>query len=433
MTTHCYSTILTIDDDCSVRENIVTYLEDSGYIILQAENGRTGLEMFRRETPDLILVDLCMPEVDGLEVLAKVTEESPETPIIVVSGAGIVRDAIEALRLGAWDYVLKPIHDMDVLEHVVRKALERARLLAENEKYYEYLQEQNARIQEEIIERKYAEAALQQTNAALQQRTRELSQTLDHLKATQQELIQSAKMAALGQLVAGIAHELNTPVGVSVMAASFLETKTREMAETYSTGTLQRSGLETYIQLAVESASIILSNLTRASKLIQSFKQVATDESLSEKRDFNLKNYIDDVLLSLSPMYNKTKHLISVNCPEDLSLTSYPGAFMQILTNLIENSLLHGFENIEQGNIALEVQKQNGNIVFRYSDNGKGMEQEHTQKIFDPFFTTKRSQRKVGLGMHIVYNLVAQGLGGHIECQSDVGRGTTFMIQIPLL
>ncbi len=164
MTSTSCITILTIEDEPPVREGIATYLEDSGYVVLQAENGSIGLEVFRRESPDLILVDLRMPEVDGLEVLATVTKESPDTPAIVVSGAGMIGDAVEALHMGAWDYVLKPISDMEVLLHAVRKALERSRLLIENKRYQEHLEElvrtRTAELQKEITERKRAEEAL---------------------------------------------------------------------------------------------------------------------------------------------------------------------------------------------------------------------------------------------------------------------------------
>ncbi len=139
--------ILTIDDEAVIRENIAMYLEDSGYVVLQAENGRIGLEVFHREHPDLILVDLRMPEIDGLEVLAQVTQESPDTPILVVSGTGVMADAVEALHLGAWDYILKPIHDMAVLEHAINKTLERARLLHENTRYQAYLEQRTAELE----------------------------------------------------------------------------------------------------------------------------------------------------------------------------------------------------------------------------------------------------------------------------------------------
>ncbi len=171
MTLKNRSTILAIDDEPPILEGISTYFQDSGYIVLKAENGRIGLEVFRREKPDIVLVDLRMPEVDGLEVLATVTQESPDTPIIVVSGTGVIADAVEALRLGAWDYVLKPLHDMAVLEHAVNKALERARLITENKKYQEHLEEEikkrtaelkrlNVQLQTELAERIRAEETL---------------------------------------------------------------------------------------------------------------------------------------------------------------------------------------------------------------------------------------------------------------------------------
>lgn len=273
---------------------------------------------------------------------------------------------------------------------------------------------------------------VEERTGELQKANLALRESLEELHRTQNQLIQSGKMAALGNLVAGVAHEINTPVGIGVTAASLLEEKTSEMARAYSSGQLKRSDLEKYIKMARQSSTSILSNLERASELIQSFKQVAVDQSVEEKRRFRFKKYIDEVLLSLWPGYKRTGHTISVACPDDLFLYSYPGVFMQIITNMVVNSLVHGFEDIEQGNIQISVSKQEDMLHFRYSDNGKGMDEEHIRKIFDPFFTTKRARGGTGLGMHIVYNLVTQTLNGQIECSSIPGKGTDFFIRIQL-
>jgi len=287
-------------------------------------------------------------------------------------------------------------------------------------------------IARDISKQKRNEEELKRAKEEAELSNQALHESLEKLKNTQKQLVQSEKMASLGGLVAGVAHEVNTPVGIGVTAASFLERKTSEIVDYFTKGKLKRSDLEKYLNLSVDSTSAILTNLNRAAELIQSFKQVAVDQTVEEKRRFNIKNYINEILKSLKPKYKRTKHQINVYCPEDIEITSFPGAFMQILTNLIMNSLVHGFENIEQGNIFINIAKSNDKIHFVYSDDGHGMTQEQCEKIFDPFYTTKRGHGGTGLGMHVVYNLITQTLNGSIECNSVPGRGTVFSITLPI-
>jgi PAS domain S-box-containing protein len=288
----------------------------------------------------------------------------------------------------------------------------------------------------DITERKQTEQEIRRLNAELEQRiaerTAELEASLETLKRAQKQLVESEKMAALGSLVAGIAHEINTPIGVGVTAASYLELQTKKFTAQYASNTLKRSDLEQYVKVAQESATIILGNLNRAAHLIRSFKQVAVDRSTEEQRRFKLKEYLDDILLSLRPHLKKTKPTVMVNCPENLELTSYPGSFSQILSNLIMNSLIHGFDDYKEGEITIDVSVDDTSLHISYHDNGKGISDTHLPRIFDPFFTTKRTQNNTGLGMHIVYNLITQQLNGTISCESTPGKGTTFSIEIPV-
>ena len=265
----------------------------------------------------------------------------------------------------------------------------------------------------------------------VEERTQELKQSLDTIQKTQKQLVQSEKMAAIGGLVAGVAHEINTPIGIAVSAASHLEDKTGEFVKKVESKKLKRSELDSYAKTASDSSNLILKNLSGAVKIVQGFKQVAVDQTSGERREFKLKAYIEDVLLSLKPKLKKTKHLVTVNCPEDLALNSFPGAFSQIISNLIMNSLIHGFDEMEAGEIGFDAAEDGGSIVLTYRDNGKGMNEKDLTKIFDPFFTTKRSQGGSGLGMHIVHNLVIQTLGGSITCKSELGNGITVRIQLP--
>ena len=246
----------------------------------------------------------------------------------------------------------------------------------------------------------------------VEERTQELKQSLDTIQKTQDQLVQSEKMAAIGGLVAGVAHEINTPIGIAVSAASHLEDKTGEFVKKVASKKLKRSELNSYAKTASDSSNLILKNLSGAVKIVQGFKQVAVDQTSGERREFKLKPYIEDVLLSLKPKLKKTKHVITVNCPEDLKLNSFPGALSQIISNLVMNSLIHGFEEMDAGDITFDAARENGSVLLTYRDNGKGMDEKALSKIFDPFFTTKRSQGGSGLGMHIVHNLVTQTLGG---------------------
>ncbi|MBW4681701.1 MAG: AAA family ATPase [Microcoleus vaginatus WJT46-NPBG5] len=277
---------------------------------------------------------------------------------------------------------------------------------------------------------------LQEFNQNLEQlvgdRTQELSDALDNLKATQSKLVEAEKMASLGGLVAGVAHEINTPVGVGVTVASALAEHTTEFSSIYKSGKMKRSELEEFLEIAIQSSNTLLINLQRAAALIQSFKQVAVDQSSEERRIFHVKDYLDEILLQLKPKLRHTKHLIEVLGENNISLDSYPGAFSQIVTNLLINSLTHAYKGDTEGKILIHFQQENDLLILNYSDDGEGIPVENLSKIYEPFFTTKRSQGGSGLGLHLVYNLVTQKLKGEIECQSEVGVGTKFVIKLPM-
>ncbi len=265
----------------------------------------------------------------------------------------------------------------------------------------------------------------------VQQRTTELSQTLADLQSTQTKLVESEKMASLGGLVAGVAHEINTPVGIGITAASLLADKTTEFFDTYKSGQMKRSQLEKFLDTAMQSSSMVLSNLNRAADLIQSFKQVAVDQCTEEQRTFNLKQYLSEVLISLKPKLRTTQHQVEIKGDEAIALNTYPGALAQIITNLVMNSLTHAYMPEDAGYLVFDFKQKGEQIIFEYADDGKGIPKENLSKIFDPFFTTKRGQGGSGLGLHIVYNLVTQKLNGTIECESQVGVGTKFVIKLP--
>jgi len=284
-----------------------------------------------------------------------------------------------------------------------------------------------------------ADFEIKQLNNSLEQQVtetartnRELEVAMGRLKEAQVQLVQAEKLASLGALVAGVAHEINTPVGVGVTAASALQARAGQLRGQYEREEMRRSDLERFVALAEESTQIILRNLQRAADLIHSFKQVAVDQSSGERRRFGLKAYIDEILLSLRPRLKKTQHVVEVQCPEDLVVDSYPGAIAQILTNFLTNSLLHAFEDRDTGHIRIAVHSADERLTLEYADDGRGIAPEHLSRIFDPFFTTKRGIGGSGLGLHIVYNLVTQLLGGTIQVASEPNRGARFIIQLPM-
>jgi len=272
---------------------------------------------------------------------------------------------------------------------------------------------------------------LEESRDVLEQRTIELSEALAKLKTTQEQLIESEKMAALGNLVAGVAHEINTPVGNSVTAASTLAEETTSFTTSVTAGQLKRSTLNNYLDLATEASEIILSNLQRAGELIQSFKQVAVDRTSLERRTFALKSYLAEILVTLEPQLKKTPHQVTVTGDDTIHISSYPGAFAQIVTNLIANSIAHAYPTNKPGSIQLDIQQQPQQIVIQYQDDGCGIESQYLNNIFEPFFTTNRDHGGSGLGMHIVYNLVTQKLKGTIKVTSQVNLGTIFTITLP--
>ena len=252
------------------------------------------------------------------------------------------------------------------------------------------------------------------------------------LRQAQQDLIQAEKMASLGSLVAGVAHEINTPLGNTLTASSHLYDKVTELATMLEENRLRRSDLVAFVGLLTETTRLMVTNCERAAELVQSFKQVAVDQTSGERRRFDLKQYIDEVLLSLRPRLRKTGHRIAVECPENLEIDGYPGAVSQLLTNFLLNSVMHAYDAGQAGAIAIRVRRlEDGLVELTYTDDGKGIPPELLGRIYDPFFTTRRGTGGSGLGLHIVYNLVTGTLRGQIAVQSEPGHGTCFTVRFP--
>lgn len=281
-----------------------------------------------------------------------------------------------------------------------------------------------------------AKQDLEDLNASLETRVRErsadLESALETLQRTQHDLIASEKMASLGSLVAGIAHELNTPIGNSLLASTALADKVNAFEAQLSGGTLRRTALSAYTDEVRIASGLISSSLQKAANLIASFKQIAVDQTSDQRRTFNLLSVVLDTTATYTPRLKRANCDITFNVPPELELDSYPGSFYQILTNLLNNALAHAFEGRDQGAIAITAVELDGDMVdIAFSDDGIGMAEDVRRHVFDPFFTTKMGHGGTGLGMNIVYNIVTGVLGGRIVVDSKPGEGTTARFTVP--
>ncbi len=255
---------------------------------------------------------------------------------------------------------------------------------------------------------------------------------LRNLRETQNSLIEAEKLAALGRLVAGVAHEVNNPVGISLTVASSLERKTALFTDEVGRGNLKRSSLNEFLETSRDAASQLVANLNRAAELIQSFKQVAADRNYSDQRIFDLGDLTEQVVMSLRPGLRKHHLTLSVDCQPNLTMNSYPGPYGQVLTNLFLNSVAHAFPDGKPGAVDIQVRESGkDNVEILFSDNGCGMSLDVRRRAFDPFFTTRRDQGGTGLGLHIVYSIVTNRLGGRLDLDSEPGGGTRIQIILP--
>jgi signal transduction histidine kinase len=254
---------------------------------------------------------------------------------------------------------------------------------------------------------------------------------LDDLREAQQNLIAAEKLAALGGLVAGVAHEVNNPIGISLTVASSFARRCDDFAKEVSSGPLRRSRLDEFLEGGRDAANQLVSNLQRAGELVQSFKQVAVDRSHADRRPFDLRESTDQIVASLRPVLKKSQIALTVDVPSGITMDSYPGSYGQVLTNLFLNSVIHAFPDGRAGSVIVEARQVRDDVDIFVSDDGVGMTDEIQRRALDPFFTTRRNEGGTGLGLHIIFNLVTQQLGGRLNFESRLGWGTRFRITIP--
>jgi len=397
--------ILVVDDTIANLYLLTELLKENGYEVRPAPNGNLALRAVKSRPPDLILLDIMMPDIDGYEVCRrlKAAKYSQNIPVIFISAIGETMDKVKAFNVGGVDYITKPFEQEEVL---VRIKTHLAVSIMQQK-----LELQNIQLQQEITERQRYEK---------------------ELIHTRNELIQSEKMASLGRLVAGFSHEINTPIGVAIGAASSLQDTVKIINQLIQQEEVDEDELMEGLTNIEDATHLTLSNLRRAADLISSFKRTAIDQTQEQARSFAVKTTILDVINTLHSQFKYTAINIQVDCPADLIVLSIPGALEQILTNLLMNSFLHGFEEGKiSGQITITARLNNSLLDLEYTDSGKGIEFEHREKIFEPFFTTHRAHGN-GLGLYVCYNLVTSHLQGTISCESASGKGVLFKISYPV-
>jgi signal transduction histidine kinase len=416
--------ILVADDDPEVHAITRVVLQEERFRgrplnVLSAGSAAEARRLLI-EHPDaaVLLLDVVMETEDaGLRLVHHVREELGNGHLRIILRTGLPGQAPER----------NVILDYDINDYKAKTELTAQKLFT--------AVIASLRAFEDIAEIEHTRRDLRQLRAMeedLRRAKENAEQTLAQLKEAQDGLVQAEKMAALGSLVAGVAHEINTPIGTALTSASHLAERTTAHIELFEAGKLKKSDLERYFGLARETCQLMLTNVERAAQLVQSFKQISVDQTSAERRRFDLRVYIDEILVSLRPRLKRTPHRVEVECPADILVDSYPGALSQTLTNLIMNSLTHAFDDGRVGRIAIQVTEPTvDEIEITYTDNGVGIPKPNLSRIFEPFFTTKRGAGGSGLGLHIVFNLVTQTLGGSIRAATGEDGGASFVVRFP--
>ncbi|MES2265105.1 MAG: ATP-binding protein [Pseudomonadota bacterium] len=386
-------TILVVDDSPTFLTALLDHLAFRGFLVVIARHAEEGLLRAEFAQPDLVLLDVVLPGIDGFEACRrlKASETTRDIPVIFMTSLTDARQKVSGFDAGGVDYITKPFQIEEVLARI-------------------------------------------NTHLALRKANLELQQMYQALNRAKEDLVQNEKLAALGALVAGISHELNTPIGNSLMIASAFADQTSEMHGQFARGEpLRRSVFEQYMDNANTAVEVLVRNLHRAADMVTNFKQVAVDQTSAQRRTFLLAEVVAGNVLTLLPTIRRTPYLVAQDIPPALMMDSFPGPLGQVITNLVTNAIIHGMDGREHGTITISSgEENNGQVALRIADNGNGISADNLLHIYDPFFTTKLGVGGSGLGLHIVHNIVCDVLGGRIEVQSTLGVGTAFTLTLPL-
>lgn len=392
--------VLLIDDNDSIRLSISSYLEDLGYIVYDSDSGEEGIEIIDSKNPDIVLTDIYMPGVTGLDVLEHINQNHPETPVIVISGAGEIDSVVSALRGGAWDYITKPIEDLNFLSYALDKVIKRFSLIKENK--------------EKSIE--------------IEKKNKELKETIGELQSTQNKLIDAEKMASLGYMVTGVAHEINTPLGVCLTSISFLKDETKEIKRLNESREMKLSNFNHYIDTITDISKLVNDSLGSINSLVTNFKQLSVDQQEVTLKEFVINDAILSVI-NVGKSFTLDKEIEVVVEGDKVQVHNYPEVINRIFLKLTENSIIHGFKSTDKGEIRVNVKDQGENVEIRYFNSGELIPESLLNKIFDPFVTESKTGGS-GLGLCIVYNLISFKIFGEIEC-NNLANGVEFKMIFP--
>jgi signal transduction histidine kinase len=399
---------LLIVDDQAVNIQTLYHIFHTMHEVFMATNGPQALEFCQTQKPDLILLDVMMPDMDGHEVCRRLKADpaTADIPIIFVTANSDPTEEAKSLFMGAADFIPKPVNIAVV----------------------------KARVQTQLMLRKAMteiNALNQSLEKRVEERTQELAAEREKLHESQQQLASSEAKATLSTLVASVSHELGTPIGNSLMSATYLSDRSRDIKRNIEKGQMKRSDLFQFIEEAIDGSDLMERNLLRAKDLIKSFNQVAADQASEQRREFDLGRAVSEILDTLAPSIRKKSHRVVTEIPEGIFMDSLPGPLGQVVINLVNNAYLHAFDGRENGVFTISGVSDSGRVMLKFVDNGVGMSAENLERICQPFFSTKIGRGGTGLGMSIVSNLVEKTLGGTLKISSELGVGTTFEINLP--
>ncbi|CAH9068163.1 Sensor histidine kinase RcsC [Pseudoalteromonas holothuriae] len=394
--------ILIVDDKAENLELLTRFLEAEGYDVAFATSGKEAINIATIFLPHLILLDVMMPGIDGFETCRRLKslDRVKDVPVIFVTGKAELSDIVEAFSVGAVDYVTKPIRQEELLARVSTHLQLQALI----------------NLRDELI-------------STLRDKTLELEK-LSKLK--EQQLETSQQFSHIGEMVGELTHELGTPLSVISTAISHLDEKQKQLNQQVQQKTLAKSDLQGFIDNTAQSYDIVLSNLNNAMNLINSFKHIVVGEFSGAIVQCNLADYLHDIERVLHPKLKRSPHSVTINCPVTIQITSDMGALSQVLINLINNALIHAFDDNSHGSININVEQKEQEAILKVSDDGQGIEGEKLSKIFEKYYSTRLGSGGSGLGLFIVKNLIEQHLLGGIKVTSQLGKGTEFYITLPL-
>jgi signal transduction histidine kinase len=392
--------ILAVDDNQGNRfllSELLSRLPDVG--VIEAASGEEALLRTVEFDFQLILLDVQMPNMDGYETarLLQMTARTRDIPIIFLTAVFKSEEFIKrGYALGAVDYLTKPLDDNIFLNRV---------------RHYQHLQDRENR----------------------------LMIALTDMRSMQDNLLQSEKLSALGAMVAGVSHELNTPLGNSKLAVSTLYDRLNDLNKNYIAGNIKRSTIEGFLKESLDIIVLANRSIDRALNLVTTFKQVAIDQTSEQRRHFNLATVVNETVSSLKPTYKYDPWKFIIDVPAGIEMDSYPGPLEQIIINLIQNSIRHGFEGLDHGSITISAKLadddasiKNNYVVIQFTDDGLGIAPENIGRVFDPFFTTQLGRGGSGIGLNITHRIATSLLGGNIRVESKREEWTTFTLTIPL-